>query len=299
VQPYPRRLFSREFRRQNVRAAAIYSLLSLLPAAAGGAGSWLLVFRGEVVLAAASAALGMSLAIVLLHLIGELLGLRGYPELRRALARRLAERGIDVSEGLFVGYSPGAHPALFEGDTNFDVGFLLLCSDELRYYGDALSFALPKEQIAAIRLTAPLQGIRRTVICWRAPDTGLGAMTLEPLDVRTIGELRRACRPLAQRLLAWWGGEDDLALPMDLAASADYVRAYGGEPLLFGVRPTALAHALAALPSSAALVAAAWAAELRFGSETATRWLIWLVLGFFVLHFILANRVQRALDGEP
>lgn len=271
-------------------------LFGAVPAVAGGWVGWWLAGHARIVLATLSACGGIAVTLLAVYAIGDRIGLRGYGYLRQALADRLGQQGIDVSQALFVGYSPGAETASFDNDTNLDVGFLILGGDELRYHGDGLAFALPKAHITSVRRAQPLQGIRRTVISWQDPSTGPGAMTVEPLDVRNMQELRRACRPFFERILAWWGGPPDAPPAFDSVGSAAYVRAYGGQPVPAFARPAGAAYLMAGGPSLALAVLAAWAIEATLRPERAFGWLLCLIVGFIALEQVLAAQIQRRLD---
>ncbi|MEW6306773.1 MAG: M48 family metalloprotease, partial [Verrucomicrobiota bacterium] len=140
------------------------------------------------------------------------LSVRGFDGLREQLRAKLARRGMDPTEsgGQFVMFSPNDGPRIYEGFTNWDIGFLLLFQEHLVYLGDQAQFVLCRADIRQLRLglgamdpTYP----KRVYMDWASEAQGLsGTFNVGPGDGRTLRDKCRAVEPFARQLESWQQG---------------------------------------------------------------------------------------------
>ncbi len=127
-----------------------------------------------------------------------------------SLNQKLAGQGIEAKSwsGIFVGLSPAAAPRFYEGNANWDIGYLFFRSDRLCYYGEEAKFALRQNQITAIKLSDGMPSLlptKRIYIAWKDEERGAGG-------VFNIGggkggstlHANKLTAEIAQRLQAWW-----------------------------------------------------------------------------------------------
>ncbi|MEA3400696.1 MAG: hypothetical protein U9R79_05555 [Armatimonadota bacterium] len=134
------------------------------------------------------------------------LALAGNLALRRRLRELLREEGHDFPEGvrpIFVGFSPGDAPLVWDGDTDRDIGFLAAWGDALVYYGDDFSWYLPRARIDIIEPMQPAAGLNRILIRWHAPRESNRALTLVSREAADLRGARRATIQLLHQLYAW------------------------------------------------------------------------------------------------
>ncbi|MGC9318279.1 MAG: hypothetical protein ACP5KN_09620 [Armatimonadota bacterium] len=134
------------------------------------------------------------------------LALAGNQALRRRLREALQEQGHEFPEGIrpiFVGFSPGDAPLVWDGDTDRDIGFLAAWGDALVYYGDDFSWYLPRARIDTIEPTQSAAGMSRILIRWHAPRESNRAFTLVSREAADLRGARRATTQLLQQLYAW------------------------------------------------------------------------------------------------
>lgn len=154
-------------------------------------------------LAAFAAGLLLSAAAV------EWLAMRAYPALRRGLGERLAR---DLAPGAereswFVGLAPEARVRIYEGFMDWDVGFLVIEPDGLRYLGEESRFALARDQIVAITLKDEPVGFlrsRRVMVRWE--DAASGRSGVVRFNAKSSPRLSACVRDtvrLHDRLVTW------------------------------------------------------------------------------------------------
>jgi hypothetical protein len=136
--------------------------------------------------------------------------LLGNDALRRDMAAKIAGSGVPqaAEEGLFVGISPGIEQRSYDGDTHWDVGFLLLQPGWLAYYGDQIRFALRPDQVERMEIDPPRIGgpltESRLLLYWRAAEVGLdGVLSVAVRAHNTRRERRDALEDLRRRIEAW------------------------------------------------------------------------------------------------
>ncbi len=116
-------------------------------------------------------ACGLSAAALLAFL--NVSALAGFRRMRRILALRLQLAPDD--EWWFVGFNPTSGAYIYEGFTNWDVGFLRRNDASLEYRGDGVDFTLPAASIQTVALTARREGrwipTKRVRIEWRACES--------------------------------------------------------------------------------------------------------------------------------
>ena len=151
-----------------------------------------------------------------LQLIDDFLAVAGFPGLRRRLAAKLADEGLVVADlgGRFVSFSPADGPRLYEGYTNWDVGFLLLFRDRLVYLGDQVRFALRREQFERIALgpssAAPWYP-KRVYVTWRDEAGNAITQNFGCVEGRSLRALRRATPAFLNSLERWHSGDANTA----------------------------------------------------------------------------------------
>ncbi|HEU4753619.1 MAG TPA: hypothetical protein VFU47_10970, partial [Armatimonadota bacterium] len=114
----------------------------------------------------------------------------------------------EAAQGLFVGVTPGEERKQFDGDTDWDVGFLLLNPGWLAYYGDQVWFCLRPDQVDTIEVyppgkSGPLTEVRLNVR-WRDAAAGLaGRLSFAVRSFRSRAESRVRLEALRDQLQAW------------------------------------------------------------------------------------------------
>ena len=127
------------------------------------------------------------------------------------LNKKLASQGIQAAawSGVFVGFAPAAAPRIYEGNSNWDIGYLFLRSDRLCYCGEETRFALRQDQISAIKLSDGLPSLvsaKKIYVAWKDDERG----TCGVFNMGSGGKLEstlhanKLTAELAQRLQAWW-----------------------------------------------------------------------------------------------
>jgi hypothetical protein len=102
--------------------------------------------------------------------------------------------------------APDANPRLYESNASWDVGCLFLLGDHLCYVGEETRFALRRDQVTDLQLTASLPDWSRPkAVClrWQGEDESSGAFTLKPLRAQSMRELRRDTSRLREELQSW------------------------------------------------------------------------------------------------
>jgi len=131
-------------------------------------------------------------------------------KLQPALDKKLAVQGIQAESwsGVYVGFSPTAAPRLYEGNSNWDIGYLFLRSDRLCYCGEETTFALRQDQITAIKHAEGLPGLlapNRIYIAWTDTERGsCGVFNISRGNVDSVLQARNLNVDLAHHLQAWW-----------------------------------------------------------------------------------------------
>ena len=131
-------------------------------------------------------------------------------KLQPALDKKLAVQGIQAESwsGVYVGFSSTAAPRLYEGNSNWDIGYLFLRSDRLCYCGEETTFALRQDQITAIKHAEGLPGLlapNRIYIAWTDTERGsCGVFNISRGNVDSVLQARNLNVDLAHHLQAWW-----------------------------------------------------------------------------------------------
>ncbi len=142
---------------------------------------------------------GVAAAWLVMLVTFDQLAVGSYRAWRRSLATRLA---ADDS-AWYVGLSPGSQPRLYEGFSDWDVGFLSVDSRGLRYQGERACFTLRREHVGSIELVPGLPGwiaAPRVAIGWRGKEGAEHVFTLRAGDARAVHELKAANTALANEL---------------------------------------------------------------------------------------------------
>ena len=131
-------------------------------------------------------------------------------KLQPALNTKLTAEGIQAESwsGVYVGFSPTAAPRLYEGNSNWDIGYLFLRSDRICYCGEETKFTLRQDQITAIKHAEGLPGLlapNRIYIAWTDSERGTcGVFNISCGKVDSVLHARKLNVDLAHRLQAWW-----------------------------------------------------------------------------------------------
>lgn len=127
-----------------------------------------------------------------------------------SLNKKLAGQGIDAKSwsGVFVGFAPAAAPRLYEGNANWDIGYLFFRSDRLCYWGEETKFALHPKQITAIKLGDGMPSLlpnKRIYIAWKDEERGAsGVFNIGRGKGGSTLHANKLTTELAERLQAWW-----------------------------------------------------------------------------------------------
>jgi hypothetical protein len=204
------KVFSTEFKQRSYSRASWAHLgsLSLIPAffvwfvhaTRWLQSGWMIVLIGLLVTAGASLVLTNSLPFT------------GYEKLNRRLREKFEQEGVNSADGngILVGFSPDSAPRIYEMNYSWDTGLLFLSSGALSYWGEETRFTLRREQIDSVRLGPGIPHWlhpQNLYITW--PDESWRSATtfnLRPLGVRSMLQMKREMRSLAQRVEAWRTG---------------------------------------------------------------------------------------------
>jgi hypothetical protein len=179
----------------------------------------------------------------------------GYVRWRKPLTDRL-QPGPDA---IYAGLAPGHVPRLYEGYSDWDVGFLEADACGLRYRGERAVFVLPAAEIVAIEVVPGLPGwfaTPRLLIRARPAGREEQCFTLRDASAERMRHLAASCRALESRLQAALrtpaAGEADplVATPLpDVAqiTSEDPGRITGWRSLPAMIVPIAMLSAAAGL----------------------------------------------------
>jgi STE24 endopeptidase len=137
------------------------------------------------------------------------LAFSGWPAVIRRMRAILEKEGIDPDScgARFVSLSPGAVPRVYDGFTNWDVGFLGVAGDRLWFIGDNTRFAIPREAVMSVSLSPAWPGwyrAKRVAITWHNPECDeSGTFAVWPGDVRALHRLGKASRRLKVSIEEW------------------------------------------------------------------------------------------------
>jgi Zn-dependent protease with chaperone function len=170
-------------------------------------------------------AAGLLIAVALYFLLANSLGARSLRFAIPTLEERLrSSHGIETASwnGIPVGLSPADRPRIYEGHTQWDLGFLFLCSDRICYWGEETRFALRREQITEIRLGPNSPNwfrTRRVYIAWKDEERQTcGVFSVACAYPGTVLKLRKHTVNFSETLTNWWRARSSGAsLPMPMA----------------------------------------------------------------------------------
>jgi Zn-dependent protease with chaperone function len=149
---------------------------------------------------------------------------------RGPLAKRL---GAD-ERARYVGLSPGAEPRLYEGLSDWDVGFLSADARGISYRGERTSFTLPRDRILDIELLPGLPGwiaAPRVAVSWRDDAGAAHVLTVRAADARSLRAMRAANARLAVELRSALATADDPGmLPLPVGVPPEPGQVTGQDP---------------------------------------------------------------------
>lgn len=166
--------------------------------------------------AAGITALAFLLAALLPWRVVEHLALLGNKVLRQQLIEKLGSTGESIDSGVhreFVGFSPGRELRSWDGETDRDVGFLVMDRGALIYCGDEYSWTLRREAIEAIEVAPRAAQPHRVVVIWHAPREPGRAFTLASREAQTLRGANRASAKLLRDLRQWHNEVSDAGGP--------------------------------------------------------------------------------------
>ncbi len=182
---------------------------TLLVAAAGGLPSavgvaairfWNLPVSIHVyvlVLVAAATVVTWGLALAVAPLLGS-------QRLRRRLAEKIAAQpgGREFIDGaFFVGFSPTEKLMQWDGDTDWDVGFLKVVGDTLAFWGDRCRWSLPRNAVARVEMVSK-PDVPRVVLRWSEADlSGVAALTSR--EGWTVDRARQGAAMIQAAMHVW------------------------------------------------------------------------------------------------
>jgi Zn-dependent protease with chaperone function len=155
--------------------------------------------------------LGVPLTVALQLTAVSRLAVAGDAPTERGVRERLARDGLDPAGygGTFVGFGPDSEPRIYEGNFDWDMGFLTLTGDRLTYIGEQARFGLDRGQVTGIELASGAPNwirTRRLYVRW-TDGTASGVFHLRGAGVRWLSRVGRESDALADRLNRWRGGE--------------------------------------------------------------------------------------------
>ncbi len=154
--------------------------------------------------------------------------LSGYNAWGRELAARFGADGR-----AFVGLSPGDDDTTYEGFADWDLGFLSLEPGVLRFDGEVARFALTRDQVTSVDVTAGMPGWMRTprvALSWRDTDGATRRLTLRDAGARRMHELPARAHALCEQLRRWQALDATAAAP-DLPGEPPTPERVSGTPL--------------------------------------------------------------------
>lgn len=134
-----------------------------------------------------------------------LTGSFGNSAMRKEVGRRFhAERPFDKTERFFVGFARPAYKSAL--DPHEDVGFLILHSDRIEFWGSVHRATLSKDAVVGARFrpnTHTLVGLGRWISVEGVVEGKPVRLLVEPRDKATLIGNRLHSRRLLARLRAW------------------------------------------------------------------------------------------------
>ncbi len=159
-------------------------------------------------------ALGICMTVVLTVAAGGYVALLGNRKFRARLRARLAKKGLDPADwsGGYVLLTPGGQLRIFDGFTNWDIGFLAAMGNRLCYIGDKTRFSLDRNAVTTIQVHRERMGwgtTQRVKVGWRDPATEeTGEMILLPASRSSLGRCSIESARLAVKLQDWHAGAE-------------------------------------------------------------------------------------------
>lgn len=130
----------------------------------------------------------------------------GYSQLKQQFFNRLHTEGFDLSDARFIGFSPDSEPRIYEGCSNWDIGFLLLQSDHLYYLGEQTRFVLKAAQITRIEADIDKAGLPQQgalSLTWQSDDLASHQIRFQMLEAKSVRETVWMARSLQAQLEDW------------------------------------------------------------------------------------------------
>lgn len=154
---------------------------------------------------------GFLLTIFANLVVFEFLSLRGNQKLEESLRKKLGSAD-DLSggtRGLFVGLAPDSAPRIYEWNWSWDLGFLELDANQLRYRGEEANFGLSRSEITSIAIgPGPVGWFQPSsiYISWRDSAGHSGTFNLRAMSANSLRKMAAKTRSLAEDLQNWQRG---------------------------------------------------------------------------------------------
>lgn len=201
----PELIFSTEFKSQ--RGLVLALLLFFTAATASLAVGYLISNAG---LPSPVYVAGFVLVPVLYLLVLNYASLLGFGSLKCRMKAKLQKAGIDLEgqESHFVGIAPEEYPRVYDTQTIWDVGFLVVGEAALTYYGDRLSFSIPRDRITSITRGGSFPfwfSVPEIYVRWTDKDKD-GVFHLHSVEGNSLISIGRSSKTLLVRLIDWHQG---------------------------------------------------------------------------------------------
>jgi len=199
------RLFSTSFKNRTVlrNALALLGIAVLVPAAVFS------VARGIGIGAEyrfATALVALLLAPAACVLAFDFLAVQSLIGLRRALAARLGVAGGPASGWQFAGFAPHREPRVYEGFSNWDVGFVRLTGDALEFAGEEVRFSLAADRVVECSVAEDVPAwipTRAARVHWLDDAGDEHSFRLAPVEAASLHAAAGRSDRLAAAIDAW------------------------------------------------------------------------------------------------
>jgi Zn-dependent protease with chaperone function len=156
-------------------------------------------------------AVGFIAALTISVVCSNFAPLYGHAELESNIRAKLAGDAFarEAHDGLFVGLAPDATPRLYESNSWWDVGMLLLTPERLIYCGEEARFSLSRRQITAIALGPGLAnwfGTPVVYVSWRTDAGAHRTFNIRPAGANSLTKIRKLTKVFSRDLNDWLYG---------------------------------------------------------------------------------------------
>jgi Zn-dependent protease with chaperone function len=155
--------------------------------------------------------MGIVLVPFLYILIASFISVRGYGTMKLELISKLERDGVSINlkQVHFAGFTPEEFPRSYNSHAIWDIGFLRVEESALFYFGDKISFRIPREKIISIEQGPSYPAwvtIPETYIRWIDGENDK-VLHLHSLEGNSMFQLGRQSKLLLSRLMDWKQGK--------------------------------------------------------------------------------------------